>query len=211
MKVALTSDLHGALPVIEPCDLLIIAGDVCPVHNHSEEFQWDWLERDFAQWLESVPAKHIVAIAGNHDFLAQSYPEVFHGLPWEYLFDSGTDYGGLAIYGTPWVPNLPNWAFYGNDDTMTERFSHIPMSTDILVSHGPPHGILDKVLRGMHVGSKPLDKKVWELKDPKLVVFGHIHEAYGIFDSSPEGPIFVNAALMDVNYEPVNPVRMIEL
>lgn len=75
MKVVATSDLHGFLPQIPPCDLLLIAGDVCPVWNHRLPFQRKWLRETFTPWLESLPARKIVGVWGNHDSIAESNPD----------------------------------------------------------------------------------------------------------------------------------------
>jgi metallophosphoesterase superfamily enzyme len=48
---------------------LLIAGDICPVTNHDPEFQARWLRWEFREWLESVPARQKVFIAGNHDLV----------------------------------------------------------------------------------------------------------------------------------------------
>ena len=61
MKVVATSDLHGTLPPIPACDLLLIAGDVCPVWDHKLFFQDIWLRTTFTDWLRAQPAKKIVA------------------------------------------------------------------------------------------------------------------------------------------------------
>ena len=86
----------------------------------------------------------------------------------------------------------------------------IPDSTDILVTHGPPHGILDSVVHGAtvtHVGCEELTLAVQRIK-PKVHVFGHVHEGYGMQEIN--GTIFVNASHVDERYRPVNkPIRVI--
>jgi Icc-related predicted phosphoesterase len=111
---------------------------------------------------------------------------------------------GLKIYGSPITPRFYNWAFMadrGND--IAGWWAAIPDDTDILVTHGPPHGIGDLV-RGRHTGCLELLKRVHEVK-PTLHVFGHIHEGYGIYQSEEMETIFANAAHMDGDYSPVNP------
>jgi hypothetical protein len=50
---------------------------------------------------------------------------------------------------------------------------------DILLTHGPPYGILDQVIGSREsVGCKHLYRAV-ERARPALHVFGHIHEGYG--------------------------------
>ena len=60
MNVVAISDLHGFLPETPPCDLLLIAGDVCPVWNHRWQFQRKWLREVFGPWLEAQPARKVV-------------------------------------------------------------------------------------------------------------------------------------------------------
>ena len=49
----------------------------------------------------------------------------------------------------------------------------------ILVSHPPPHGFVDVVRSGEHVGSTAIRAIVDEF-EPPLVLCGHIHEARGV-------------------------------
>ena len=60
MIVTAVSDLHGNLPEIEPCDLLLVAGDICPVRDHSLGAQCEFLDAPFRAWLGRVPAAHVV-------------------------------------------------------------------------------------------------------------------------------------------------------
>src|SRR3954452_2707665 len=101
--IVAVSDLHGTLPAIPPCDLLLIAGDICPVTNHGVAFQAQWLHREFCDWLKKVPARKTVFIAGNHDFVFEQAKELLpRNWPATYLQDSGIRWEGLNIWGTPW-------------------------------------------------------------------------------------------------------------
>lgn len=224
-KVIATSDLHGELPEIEPCDILILAGDLCPDHpagkaeryllpDNGASFQLDFLAGPFRNWLASVPAKYIVGIAGNHDFVFErmrtAARELF--LPWIYLEDSGTMIEGLQIWGTPWVPGLERWAFSASEMALEYRTQSIPPKMDILITHGPPWAYLDFTAPkygSCHVGDKSLSDALPRLK-PKVMVCGHIHEQYGK-TQIPGGGTLYNVCFNDESYLPDNkPVILTE-
>lgn len=107
MRIAAVSDLHSMLPSIPPCDLLLLAGDLCPLGNHRPAFQAEWLDTTFRRWLTGLPVGRVIGVAGNHDFVFEQRPErVPADLPWVYLQDSGTTWHDLSIWGTPWQPWL---------------------------------------------------------------------------------------------------------
>src|SRR5436190_1982375 len=111
MKVVAVSDMHGILPEVPACDLLLLAGDITPVQDHDLSFQASWLGQEFRHWLKQVPARKVIGVAGNHDFIFQRLPEaVPPDLPWTYLQDEGTEWEGLRVYGTPWQPVFFDWA-----------------------------------------------------------------------------------------------------
>ena len=180
MKICAISDLHGYLPEIPKCDLLLIAGDVCP--ETSPEKQIKWLEKIFSSWLGAIKVP-IFGIAGNHDFPMQESPEAVEAikLPWTYLKDEMVEYKGLKIYGSPWTvhyPDIDSWAFMKHEYELNLMWNKIPNDTDILIAHSPPMYYGDLTLNGTHAGSESLLERISELK-LKLVVFGHIHEARG--------------------------------
>jgi Icc-related predicted phosphoesterase len=199
-KIVATSDFHGKLPFIPECDILLIAGDICSGSLGSD--QGTWLETKFRPWLDSLHTKHVVAIAGNHDHIFETTPHLIpKDLKWHYLQDSFVVIENLTIYGTPW--QLPFWgAFNLSDGRLEEVYKKIPDNADIIISHGPPQGIKDEIIRKfsdsktsiIHTGSLSLRKRVLEIK-PKLCVFGHIHEAYGKVEEN--GITFANVSLVD--------------
>ena len=78
MKICVTSDLHGNLPTIEECEMLLICGDILPLKiqmNHRKSKKW--LLNEFKEWIKSQPVKQTVFIAGNHDFYCDSQEEYF--------------------------------------------------------------------------------------------------------------------------------------
>src|SRR5579862_2704149 len=102
VRICCVSDLHGTLPKIERCDLLIVAGDVCPLSNHLPWFQAEWLQAEFAQWLAAVPAREILWTAGNHDFVLEQNPASVKKMPPGYVIDAQVEKFGLKIWLSPW-------------------------------------------------------------------------------------------------------------
>jgi len=203
IKIDLISDLHMGKPKLDGGDLLLCAGDLTfrgeigPV-------------KEMLMYLNKVSHYYLetVFIAGNHDFLFERNPALALEMVAEfpnltYLNDQEhTTYHGLKIWGSPITPWFNNWAFnrYRGKD-IQEHWDLIP-KCDILMTHGPPHGILDKTLQeGIHVGCEGLLAKIKEIQ-PKLHFFGHLHETYG---THVEGnTTFINASVMNLQYEMIN-------
>lgn len=214
MLICAISDMHGMLPDpndVPECDLLLIGGDVCPVRDHSLARQEVWLWDTFRPWLNTLNAKKIVGIAGNHDFVAQASPSVMYDLPWEYLCDESVEYGGHVIHGTPWTPQYGPWAFMDSEHLLVKYWKKIPDSTTILLSHGPMAGYGGYTARGIDAGSKSMRERVEELDDLRFHVFGHIHEAAGDWERYPKGKPWVlhsNVSLVDLQYQPYPLARL---
>lgn len=203
MKVVATSDLHGDLPDIPDCDLLVVAGDVCPIDNHDTSAQALWLVAEFRPWLLSQPVGDAVFIGGNHDFICETdgfevEPDKFGAT---YLQDSKIEIGGASVWGTPWIPNLTGWAFHAPVERSRNRFRKIPEGTDIVVSHGPVSGIMDDV-NGQAVGCPILASNIQRVS-PAVFICGHIHECGGQIETIGK-TTFINASRMDENYKPVH-------
>lgn len=202
MKVCCLSDLHGNLPDVPDCDILLLAGDYC--HNHRDLF---WYNKNFRVWLSDLSERMVVfGVAGNHDFYFERHPDHAATFPWRYLQDGSVEESrGLRIYGSPWQPRFHDWAFNLDEHELAKKWADIPDDTDILILHGPPHGIGDLARdeRGMpvHVGSPSLAKRIEEIRT-RLVVFGHIHAGYGVYKSGRT--TYVNASHCDERYRPVN-------
>lgn len=194
ITVVCIADLQGMCYEVEPeqlpkGDILLIAGDLAG---------WGTMQEinDVNDWLGSLDYKHKIVIAGNHDqYLARADGhKVFTNAT--YIQDELVEVMGLKIYGTPLNEmnqyRLYNdWAFC-HPTYLAEAAAKIPADLDILLTHGPAYGFVDRVAHGLNVGSKELRDAVLK-KKPRYVVCGHIHEAHGIeehFDTT-----FVNAAL----------------
>jgi Icc-related predicted phosphoesterase len=193
-------------------DLLIHAGDWSSQGTEEET-------NDCVKWLEDKADgyRNVIVVPGNHDrwCMANSAEakKRFADAGITYLEDEGTTYSGWKIYGMPWTPIFGRWAFMSSSDGRKLRCDAIPNDTDILITHGPPKGYLDEVLdwaRGGHinVGCEHLKDAVERIQ-PKLHVFGHIHEGAGI--SMLGKTLLVNASIMDRLYNPVNQYKIVYL
>lgn len=207
MKVCCLSDLHGYLPEVPDCDLLLLGGDYCG--DHRDEYFYSLA---FSDWLQDLKNKGVtvIGVAGNHDFIFEKNRKFAESLPWIYLQDSGTSFNGLNVYGSPHQPRYFDWAFNLDEPELAVKWDLIPDNTDILLLHGPPHGISDFSPYGQeHTGSPSLLNRILEIK-PKLVVCGHIHSGNGIYKLD-YGGILVNAALCDESYRPTQKIHVVEL
>ena len=233
MRILSTSDLHGRLPKIsQEFDLLLIAGDVCPVENHGRTFQEEWVNCEFAEWVNSLPFNtpwsKVVMVPGNHDFIFEKYSKkdceeienkcngrlvILRHEPYEFEYpvSDGTD--SLKIFGTPYCSVFGSWPFMIPDDKLDEKFSEIPEDVDIIISHDSPnvYGLGD-ITQGYRkktgTGNRVLYKHIKRVH-PKLFICGHFHT--GNHDLVCDDGIFMaNVSYIDESYEPYWPVFEIE-
>lgn len=189
-----TADLPGG-------DILIHSGDMSSVGYEHELHA-------FLKWFSKQKYEHKVFIAGNHDWIFErnparaqqilsDYPDVI------YLQDSSVELQGLKIYGSPWQPAFHDWAFNlpRNGEELREKWDAIPDDTDILITHGPPHQVLDYVIWSQSsAGCERLQPRVFELQ-PLIHSFGHIHSA-GIRElTNITKTVFINASVLDERYD----------
>lgn len=188
------SDTHGRHRelALRRGDILLVAGDFSSWGKTSEV-------ADFDKWLGTLPFKHKIVVAGNHDRTAWFYGKETQKLITNaiYLQDSIIEVEGMSIFGYPWTPKFYDWYFMAPRHEMGEKVDRI-IKCDILVSHGPPFGKLDySAHKKENVGCEYLRNKVKEIK-PKLHVFGHIHGSYGA--AQDEDTIYANVSICDERY-----------
>lgn len=214
MRITCISDTHNKHNQI-PSKYL--AGGDCLIHSGDVSGRGSQYEiEEFLKWFNELPYTHKILISGNHDFffeetskeaideLLSKYPNVI------YLNDSGVEIEGFKIWGSPVQPWFYNWAFNRKGTDICKHWDLIPLDTNILITHGPAKGYLDMTLHGDITGCPYLLDKISELKNLKLFVHGHIHEAYGRVDF-PDGGVFLNASVLDARYVMKNIPHEIEL
>merc|ERR1719189_466044 len=117
-----------------------------------------------------------------------------------YLCDSGFLYEKsdvhLKLWGSPWTKRngKAGKAFQVEVGQMKENWEKIPSDTDILVTHSPALGRLDKTEKGEAAGCPHLRDTIKRIR-PLLHLCGHIHESHGILQKG--GTTTVNAATLD--------------
>lgn len=197
MQLVLISDTHNRHTdvFLPPGDVLIHAGDMSGRGTEAEIV-------DFMDWFSAQPHAHKILIAGNHDFYFEnaSKEELRQLLPSNiiYLNDSGCSIEGIQFWGSPVQPEFNNWAFNRESGpAIKKHWDLIPTNTDVLITHGPPFGILDATIQGKHVGCPDLLQAVYAVK-PKIHVFGHIHESFG--QHTTNGTHFINASVLNHQY-----------
>ncbi len=179
-------------------DIVIHAGDFTK-RGESGEIA------DFLEWFSGLPHPHKIFVGGNHDFLLEKAPEAFAKMippSCIYLNDTAAMVAGLIVWGSPITPFFFDWAFNRHRGAdIRKHWDLIPDRVDILVTHGPPYGVLDLTARGQRVGCKDLTQSVQRVK-PRIHLFGHIHEAYG--EREQNGTRFINASVLNLEYRRVN-------
>ena len=156
---------------------------------------------DFMRWFSALPYAHKVFVAGNHD--ACLYEAVIDGLDsnCHYLSNSSVEIDGVTFYGVPLFM----------EDCCSERqkefYENIPDGVDVLITHAPPYGILDRDV-SIHYGSNELLSRVTAIR-PRIHLFGHIHKANGLEESGEI--VFSNAAIIDEHYDMLREPHLITL
>ena len=174
-----THTYHGLLKVPEDIDMVIHSGDAT---NPRDPYASEQEMLNFISWFGSLPIKHKVFVAGNHDLciernLITKIDFMKNGIV--YLENDYTEVEGLKIWGSPFTPTFgEGWAFNKRRDKLHDVWKQIPDDTDIVVVHGPPKGILDLAYHQLNClefcGDEALRKRMY-LLNPKLCLFGHIH------------------------------------
>jgi predicted phosphodiesterase len=199
MKLIAISDTHGLHRSLEipDGDILIHAGDLT---RHGTLV--DVLE--FNDYLGTLPHPHKIVIAGNHDFCFENDRGACEELLTNciYLQDQEVIIDGVKFYGSPWQPWFFDWAFnLQRGSEIRAKWELIPKDTDVLITHGPPHGIRDLTTQGENIGCVDLLEVVEEIK-PKVHIFGHLHEGYGT--TVKREITYINASSFDDQFQPNN-------
>tara|TARA_R110000868_G_scaffold64476_1_gene193549 strand:- start:936 stop:1622 length:687 start_codon:yes stop_codon:yes gene_type:complete len=187
MKIWHISDthaMHGFLKVPSNVDLVIHSGDCS---NYRDPYRNEQEVRDFIEWYSILPIKHKIYVAGNHDTSIEKRlvtPATFASKGITYLENASTHIDGLNIWGTPCTPKFGDgWAWNRSRDKMFKVWDSIPENTDIVISHGPPKGILDLSYNRNgeleFCGCSNMKKQLLKIQ-PKFCMFGHIHNCEDI-------------------------------
>jgi Calcineurin-like phosphoesterase len=146
MRLVVISDTHGLHDRIESLpegDVLVHAGDFMNSGSDPKDIS------SFNQWLRKHPFKHRVVCAGNHDRYFENMPGIARGPLTDavYLENNGITIDGISFWGSPYTPKFMNWAFmYPRGNRAKRYWDQIPFGLDVLITHGPPRGILDQCL-----------------------------------------------------------------
>lgn len=202
MRIVTIADTHGMHDKVNvpDGDVLIHAGDFCS-HGTMKDLE------DFCAWLGVLPHKYKIIVAGNHDRIAQEnfvfVNDAIDSAGGIYLEDEQAVIKGVKFYGSPWTPSFMNWHFMADRGKgIAAKWQNIPNDTDVLITHGPPAGILDNV-NGLPCGCADLTERVHQIENLGWHVFGHIHEGYGMVETI-FSPVFINASVCTDRYEPIN-------
>ncbi len=187
MNITVISDTHGLHEELslKKGDLLIHAGDITEYGTKEET-------SDFLNWFTVQPFTYKIFIAGNHDlfFEESSKATIKNLIPKNviYLQNTGVEVNGFKIWGSPVTPHFLGMAF-NEKEGIKKVWNKIPTGTDILITHGPPNGIMDE-----GIGCLELLNKVKKIK-PLLHCYGHKHSTNG--REIINGVNFINAALVN--------------
>jgi Icc-related predicted phosphoesterase len=226
MKIAAISDTHSfhrKIKMPESADVLVACGDLSFKGEPKVLY-------DFVNWLgEQTQITHKLVIFGNHELYPEDDPafipllfdrEVVKAANIHYLQDSGITIDGINFYGSPWQPWFHDWAwnFPERDNMRDFQFANsiwnkIPEDTHVLLTHGPPRGILDDLHdRDERAGCPVLRKRLGELPELKAHCFGHLHRnAEDHKTEIHDGVIYANVATCDEQYKPINPVVVFDI
>jgi Icc-related predicted phosphoesterase len=190
MDITFISDTHGLHDRLKlnPGTILVHAGDITEYGTEEEVV-------DFLNWFSTQPFTYKIFIGGNHDLFLETLTlrKMKKLIPVGiiYLQNNGTEIEGIKFWGSPITPYFLGMAFNEREGKEIKKvWSKIPPDTNILITHGPPKGILDS---GM--GCEELRLQINRVQ-PKIHCFGHVHGQSG--SNLLNGTRFINAAMVNI-------------
>lgn len=218
MKICVISDLHGYLPKLEPCELVLICGDIVSLDSQSSISACKkWYLQEFMPWVNNLKCSKVIFIPGNHEvgierkehWYKQTFSNSYKATIlidklYEYI---SSDCNVYKIYGTPYCKIFGDWAYMRSSTMLKEKFSNIPYLLDILITHDVAYGYADQSLQDIgygteeHFGTIELRDAILE-KKPKYHFSGHIHSAEHKLTMIGETKHY-NVSLLNERYNPI--------
>ena len=123
-----------------------------------------------------------------------------------YLCDNSVEIEGKTFYGSPWISDLKNWAFYLPEEELCKKWAQIPNKLDVLMTHMPPkYKDVGKVLQsgkfntGSDFGSESLAVNIIA-RDIKYSISGHVHSGCHLPQETKENNYMVNVSIKNEDY-----------
>lgn len=199
IRIVIVGNTFGTTPEVPEGDILIHTGNFCDEYGGRGQ--------RFVDWIIGLSHKIKIITPGTYDS-----PYILRQLEHVQL---GAGEGGVILLSgaSTIVSGLRIFAPYV--DQYMSGGSIPPYTTnDIILTHIPPEGVLDKILNGRSVGC---DITLGMLIDhpPRICISGGVYAGYGYcwcyFDDSEEPTLCINAAMYapfdnhDVVGQPMNP------
>lgn len=195
MKIVAISDTHSKHRdlIVPDGDVFVHAGDISNFNRSRNHYV------DFNDWIKELPHKYKLVLPGNHDERLERHPDEIPELTSNYIYmhEKEIVIDGIKFYGSSWQPVFFDWAFnLPRGEKLAEKWAKIPEDTDVLLTHCPPQQICDWT-GSEEVGCDELQKRVLKIQ-PKLHIFGHVHESCGKYMKF--GPtLFFNVSMNNTN------------
>ena len=211
MLISAISDTHGRAGWdIPECDVFIHAGDMTAWGSlHETESLVRRLERQLERGLIW---DGVILVPGNHDQDCFERLDDIKNLSKDprihWLINDAITIEGKKFFGSAYTPPFMDWFFMAAEPELERMYAAMPRELDVLITHGPPYGILDPGYQADHVGSHALLDAV-SRRNIRHHVFGHLHSAGGLtrpvaFIDTEWGNIttqFHNVAAVDEAYQ----------
>ena len=212
-NILFVSDTHGKHELInipDNIDCIIHCGDesnsIEPIKNLQESL-------NFFDWFKSLDIRHKIFVPGNHSIAIEKrlikpddFPEI------NFLIHEQMELFGLKIFGSPYTPRFGKWSYMIRREVINRYWEQIPENIDILITHGPPKGILDLTInpdgKYFQCGCNALKKRVEKI-NPMIHCFGHIHDEpniknFGIYCKNPDQTKYANCSCVINNQKGIN-------
>jgi uncharacterized protein len=204
MRILFTSDLHGIRSAYKRFsqllrsgryDVGIISGDLMTdtADPRSEE---EYMKRGL-----QAARKPVLFLMGNDDGtldIEWTSQELIKNLHGRRLLIGNAAFVGYQ-YTNPFVGGI----YEKTEDEQKldlKMLGNIMDDNTVLVTHGPPYGVLDTTIAGESVGSQALRAFV-DHYHPRMHLFGHIHESFGIAGTFVNGSYPNTRKFVEIDFE----------